>query len=267
MSYILDALRKSEQERQRGKVPDIHSNPNDAAAGSAAFNYWPLVTVAVVVVNMGIVGYFWLKQPAPQPQLHSQLQSQPVSQTQPQTQPQPVAVLEKPTANVQPASEPALKQDTQVRAAPVVPAAKTQQPTPGRRQPVLDSTPDSVATTAGETARDRSQLIQPEVIEPAVDSNDWQDDFADEPAPSVGYMPQLEELSPQERQGIPDMTFSSHMYSSIPRFRSIIINGKRLKEGQYYNDDLQVREITETGVILSKGKTLFSVDVLGRWSQ
>ena len=88
-----------------------------------------------------------------------------------------------------------------------------------------------------------------------------------EPVPNVAYMPQLEELSQSDRAGIPDLNFSSHMYSSHPRFRSIIINGKRLKEGQFYDADLQVREITEAGVIMSKGPVLFQVDVLGRWAQ
>ena len=53
----------------------------------------------------------------------------------------------------------------------------------------------------------------------------------------------------------------------MPRFRSIIINGKRLKEGEYFTEDLQVREITDKGVIMSKGSVLFAVDVLGRWAQ
>ena len=94
-----------------------------------------------------------------------------------------------------------------------------------------------------------------------------EDSFQNEPSPGVAYIPQLEELPAYARSGIPDMTFSSHMYSSMPRFRSIIINGKRLKEGEYFTENLRVREITEKGVVMSNGTVLFSVDVLGRWAQ
>ena len=83
--------------------------------------------------------------------------------------------------------------------------------------------------------------------------------------PSTSYLPQLQELSVDLQSQIPDMSFSSHMYSSEPRFRSITINGKRLKEGHYLNDQIQVREITEKGVVLGLDNTLFEVDVLGQW--
>lgn len=85
--------------------------------------------------------------------------------------------------------------------------------------------------------------------------------------PAVSYMPKLEELPSGLRQQVPDMTFSSHMYSSMPRFRSVVINGTRVREGQAIGNNLQINEITETGVILSINGTPFQVDVLGKWSQ
>ncbi|CBL47062.1 hypothetical protein HDN1F_34790 [gamma proteobacterium HdN1] len=84
---------------------------------------------------------------------------------------------------------------------------------------------------------------------------------------TASYMPRLEELSPSIRQRVPDLQFSSHMYSSVDRFRSIVVNGTRYREGQFISDGLQIREITETGVILSMDGTLFRVDVLGKWSK
>lgn len=85
--------------------------------------------------------------------------------------------------------------------------------------------------------------------------------------PTISYLPQLDELPAQIRQQVPDMAFSSHMFSSMAKFRSVVINGNRVKEGQMVGNNIQVREITETGVILSVGETQFQVDVLGKWSQ
>lgn len=233
MSYILDALRKSEQERQRGKVPDIHGGVSDSAEATRKANLWPIVTVAVVVLNLGILGYFWLSMPAAEAPA---LVTAPTSDTG--SSPPPNAVVPEPAA-----------------------APKKQASKPQSSQPVAYS---SNAET-NRPVKPATPKTQPQT-DPAYIGSD--NATGSEPAlPAVGYMPQLEELPAYERDGIPDMTFSSHMYSSMPRFRSIIINGKRLKEGQYLNEELQVREITESGVIMSFGNTLFEVDVLGRWAQ
>jgi general secretion pathway protein B len=217
MSYILDALRKSEQERQRGKVPDIHGMPSESDATRQKKSPWPYIVLALVIMNAVILAIFW-KQFTSSTDTESHVAEPESVLSTPQALVPPVAV--KPTPIPEPAQQAVL---TPSRAPAPAPA------------PVPVSKPAPV---------------QPQ-----------------EPLPSVGYMPQLEELPAGERQGIPDMTFSSHMYSSIPKYRSIIINGKRLKEGQFFNDQLQVREITDSGVIMSRGGTLFEVDVLGRWAQ
>ncbi len=228
MSYILDALRKSEQERQRGKVPDFYGAPEVASTESKKFNYWPVVTAVVVAINLGLLGYFFLKSP----------KQSTVAEV-------PVAVAsQKPAVST---------------VEPVKPASVPTQPSPKVQEQSM-----AVKNSAKPTVSAPKPRVEPEPIaEPQPQTN--QTPYT--PAPQVAYMPQLEELSPGERQGIPDLTFSSHMYSSMPKFRSIIINGKRLKEGQFFNADLQVREITDTGVIMSHGSTLFQVDVLGRWAQ
>jgi len=91
------------------------------------------------------------------------------------------------------------------------------------------------------------------------------EEYRPKTTPSTAYLPQLSELPQSIQTQIPDLTFSSHMYSSQDRFRSITINGKRLKQGRYYNEHLYVNEITEKGAILGFEGTLFEVDVLGQW--
>ena len=232
MSYILDALRKSEQERQRGKVPDIHGAVSDTADAKSKANLWPIITVAVIILNVGILGYFWLARP------DSDTPSAPLQSAPLQSAPIQTPAVDQPKQQVK---------NTSAELPKSVPVAAYSPPKEAAR-------PVQAAPTT----------IQPQ---PAPDFDDSDVSPVEQPLPNIGYMPQLEELPAYERDGIPDMTFSSHMYSSMPRFRSIIINGKRLKEGQYLNQELQVREITESGVIMSYGSTLFEVDVLGRWAQ
>lgn len=278
MSYILDALRKSEQERQRGKVPDFSSSPENIATAPAKRNLWPIIAVAALVVNLALAGYFFMgnseshnnsnspaqiappqtqQSPAQQP-VPSESQSAP--QAAPQTTPQKTAEVRSTAAPKTTASLP-----SQSRPAPVKPIpAPVQAPKPAvtkvaEPEPIIIKPRNQTASQdVASSAPAKSEPQHAVATQPETDSNYM---------PNVGYLPQLEELSANQRQNIPDMTFSSHMYSSLPKYRSIIINGKRLKEGQFFNSELQVREITESGVIMSQENTLFQVDVLGRWAQ
>jgi general secretion pathway protein B len=82
---------------------------------------------------------------------------------------------------------------------------------------------------------------------------------------SAHYLPHLHELPPTLRQTLPDLVFSSHMYASMPRFRSVTVNGLRLREGDALQAGLRLLEVTETGVIMQVNESLFQVDILSQW--
>lgn len=258
MSYILDALRKSEQERQRGKVPDIHGAVSDAPNAKARTNVWPIITVAVIALNVAILGYFWLRMPS------GNAPADTVAVTPPAASPQPSVPAPSPVQSPLQSQTTAPRSTSGSATAPAMSIPPTMT-TPTASLPPSSNPADRMTAPAPAVASTQTARTAPPPPTPSRNTPDLQQEQA--PLPNVGYLPQLEELPPYEREGIPDMTFSSHMYSSLPRFRSIIINGKRLKEGQYLSEDLQVREITEGGVIMSFGNTLFEVDVLGRWAQ
>jgi len=76
MSYILDALKKSEQERGHGSVPGVQT------IHSSSINYhhdkkstWPLLLVALVLINITVLVYFILTKD--QPQTVTAIQQQP----------------------------------------------------------------------------------------------------------------------------------------------------------------------------------------------
>ena len=69
MSYILDALRKADAERERGSIPDLHAQPvlrgSNAAAPAASARTWIWVAAGASVVALGAVGWALLARDAP----------------------------------------------------------------------------------------------------------------------------------------------------------------------------------------------------------
>jgi general secretion pathway protein B len=72
MSYILDALKRADAERERGAVPGLHTQqwPNTASAApaSASSRLWLLLATAVVLVALAVGLWLW-RTPAPVPQV------------------------------------------------------------------------------------------------------------------------------------------------------------------------------------------------------
>jgi general secretion pathway protein B len=60
MSFILDALKKSEQERRRREVPDLHTEHAPVAARRSKVPYWSLVIGVALLLNAGLL-LWWLR--------------------------------------------------------------------------------------------------------------------------------------------------------------------------------------------------------------
>lgn len=70
MSFILDALRRAEAERQRGTTPGLHQLPlnSPSSPANAGRPVWPWVLAALQLVAVAAaVGWWWLARPVPQP--------------------------------------------------------------------------------------------------------------------------------------------------------------------------------------------------------
>lgn len=72
MSYILDALRRADAERERGAVPDLHARPMTAAVGDGeplpASGRWPAIAMGLALLLLLVLGWqWWGSEPAPPP--------------------------------------------------------------------------------------------------------------------------------------------------------------------------------------------------------
>ncbi|MEH6447204.1 MAG: general secretion pathway protein GspB [Oleispira sp.] len=60
----------------------------------------------------------------------------------------------------------------------------------------------------------------------------------------------VEQASDDIKLLIPNIVISSHIYSSLPEHRSIVVNGERLVEADFITAQVQIKEITHQGMII-----------------
>ena len=77
-------------------------------------------------------------------------------------------------------------------------------------------------------------------------------------APEVAALPTIWELPFSTRKDIPALELSMHVYSSDPKERFVVIKGERHVEGDEIASDLTLREIRQDGLVLDyKGQKFF----------
>ena len=242
MSYILDALKKSEQERGHGNVPDVqtvHSSSLNYRNDRKAF--WPYILIFAVMLNLLAIGYFIItrespaKMPQPVPETADRIQATTGNTATAFTRQQPAAPVSMVKESIQPQS----------------------------------SEPSSVitATTAGKSTPEAAQETEPAAKETTAVS----DVVIQKPGPETAAADNSEEiidfneLPESIKQQIPTITISAHVYSSNPLQRSIVINNDFMEEGEYILDDLVLHEITRDGAVFDYRGTLFNYGVVSGW--
>ncbi|UTW46964.1 general secretion pathway protein GspB [Bacterioplanoides sp. SCSIO 12839] len=220
MSYILDALKKSEQERQQQAPGEADTN-SLVGVGWVATSSETLSSTSAqlsallpglllgLLVALLIVAGIWFMQGGDVPVLQSQ-----VSESQP-----PIAEpLIKPVSEVQVSRTEAL-------------TPKTQAQTPESQ--VVDTTKPVLV----EAAEDSSFDEQPADVN-LVESNP-------NVTRSQRTLPPLSVL-----RTVPDLIITGHIYSSMPEKRSVSMNGHEWSEGELISGNLYLKEITPDGIVV-----------------
>jgi general secretion pathway protein B len=227
MSYILEALKKSDQQRQRGATPTLQAAQVTVAAPKRpVFIYYGLLGAVLLVTGI-MIGWLQPWQPE-QPAFETEpiAAKSPVSISQ-QAAPAPLtATPEMPGKAAQEFPAPNL-----TRAGQPVPVAGEMKP----NNPALASsvTPVAAASIPEKTLPDKIISGKPAGV-------------AQEPEATP-----LNELPLQIQQEIPAMTVQLHAYSNIPSERLVSINSIRLREGESLMLGLRLEQITPDGMIFS----------------
>jgi general secretion pathway protein B len=247
MSFILDALRKSEHERQRQTGPALVDTP--VAAPKPKSNTWAVAAIALLVVNLVAIGGLLLfksrDEPvaAAAPPPAADAAPAPAAQASiTQTAPQPVPVA--PPPMLRPAAEPAYAPgsnplEREVASAPAMDsavAAAAAAPPPG---------PAAVqATRRGSVVYQELPEAGPITSQPS----------APPPASSTGSLPTADEFM---GRGVPEMRLELHFYATRPQERFVFVNGRRYREGDTTAEGVMVVEIVPEGVVMNQGGNRF----------
>lgn len=101
-----------------------------------------------------------------------------------------------------------------------------------------------------------NELIQPEVAGTAL-----QQELAGSEVvtPPQNEVKQLEQLSKAVLEIIPSLQLESHIYSSAESYRSVVINGRSFKQGQFITQDVILEKITEDGIVIEVASQLIAL--------
>lgn len=289
MSYILDALKKSERERQRNSQDaEVRLAAVPAAESRHSWRLWALV--GLVTANLTATAYFALRNPRSGPATATtaaapdRAPSAPPAladrsaATPPQPEPPPATDDRPPTPRPQAAAEPAPARPPSAprkerhAATPPRPEASSERLIPPRApgvpqasaaarlappQPPLEApdTPESAArpSVSGTAPPPAQELRDPAVSFP----------LAGESPPEVGAQPAgptlpLGKTPPALRGRLPDLDMTVYAYSaSNPAERFVIIHGRKYRPGDRMEGGAQIREINgEAMVIELDGKRI-----------
>lgn len=70
-------------------------------------------------------------------------------------------------------------------------------------------------------------------------------------------LPTLALLTPAQRQALPPLRLSMHVYDARAEARFVLIDGKRLRQGDLIADDLLLEQIRSDGAVILHGAQRF----------
>lgn len=233
MSFILDALRKSDQQRQRSVTPTLMTAQAPVAESRQPALWW-YGLLAVVLIGVGIlIGWMhqWQSEPAV-PAIQSD-PGRPLESSNNKFTSAPLAVLPAPSKKPE-NQQPSLGAMTVTQSIPPPSGADTLRDLSAK--PVMIS-PQPAAVAASPS--DAPAPVQEEHARTGPGDVDLKMSMA------------LTELPLSLQQEIPKLSVLVHSYSSKPKSSYVFINDRKWREEEYPVPGLKLEQITPDGMVFS----------------
>ncbi len=266
MSYILDALKKSDQERRRGTPPNLQTLHAPDSSPPKGTRLRPWLLFAVVIVNTALLAW-WLR-PWQAGDAVAPLQTAAIESPSPVSPPSSAAEMDRADPPGSAREAPASRLHIPSR------GASSPQPDPSKLEAVKKPSEKQAEIPSppakGKTAEKdgRSELVQrtkdlelaltaPLQKKPEERDGDSLRSAPDVRPVPVQKIPGIHDLPVALQREIPDMAFTMLVYSNKPEERMLNINGQMMREGQEVAPGLRLEEINQDGAVFSFRGTRF----------
>jgi general secretion pathway protein B len=243
MSYILDALKKSEKERQRGTAPDILTAQDVQAQKPKKRPLWPYLLLVALLLNTGVL-LLWLG---------------PWHSKKPHVVVQPVGGQQHESNTLE-----SVHEGSDVRSSVSLPSTGPSKTTGTGVGKAIQQ--DQITQTEANLQKDVPSISTPMTdakglpeVSPSISEQPPPvSQVPSESKPVSNIVPTVEnkvynlnDLPLSVQQGLPDFNITVAIYSNDPASRMVKINNQLMREGQYLTNGLKLEEITPDGVIFS----------------
>lgn len=282
MSYILEALKRSEQERHQGELAHATIDTIMMPPKQVRHQWWPYLLIAVLAINLLAYLYFKLSTDTDKPA------STVVEQS--------ISANESAVDKIIQDHSSLVNDSFQSLSEKPLPAHLSQTPKLTKRYDLNDYSRE--AKVVGKASVEKKSLNADglEVIKPKqasmrissedlmtpqskLDANTYKDKAKFQPesfeseqqaerkpvkVDNFDDTEHLNDLDISFKKAIPNIRFNSHIYSSNPADRRVIINDLYLREGQGFSG-MTIETIGEFYIVLSKNSQRFKIPVLRDW--
>jgi general secretion pathway protein B len=212
MSFILDALKKSELERQRQSMPGLMDAPSSLRRGRLPL--WAILLGCLLAINMVVLIVVLMRHGSPSPAAASPRDSSPAER-------KPAAVEEHfSPLNAAPVYAPEI---------PVPPAEASSGESAG-----APAAPHLSAQRAAPHTQRRSDPV-----------------LEEEPSDNDEVLPSISEINLTGAQALPEMHLDVHVYATKPSDRFVFINMRKYREGNTLAEGPVLERIRRDGAVLN----------------
>lgn len=270
MSFILEALKKAEQERNLGRAPDLQMvHPS---AESSPRRLWPWLLSGTLLINAVLLGWFMIGfYGNDQPQsdalslTRSSADSESINNETINTAEDSNSPLTSSSLNTNTAEAVAPAElDSARMNAPRLTTPRLSTPRLTTNESLLPRTP--VATDVGDSQW--SSLEIPDTVTgstvealPGSANPGTRVEIATAPLITEASLLPLEAMSADFRNALPSLNLDIHVYSERPERRFVLINSKRYQQGEWLDEGPLLESITTDGVVLSFLQKRFTLNV------
>jgi len=237
MSFILDALTKSESDRQRQSGPSLFEVK--VAPPRRALPIWAVAIAVLLGINVIVISWMLLRRPAVRQQPAPAVHDAPAARVA--SAPPPPAGS--PTASAQTATAPASA------AAVAPPPAATHAESPGQPSApaaLADSRQSAAQPPAGDNPSDNAPAVEPAAAPGFATSGGGQ---------AGGDLPLYQQIVTSDN--LPPLHLDMHVFADRPKDRFVLINMHRAGEGDTLQGGVHVDAIRPDGVVLTYQGTQF----------